>query len=73
MIVHLSEAEFAAIRAQVASLAALLDALADGQITDESKSCPHAELENEGTFGAPVWRCQHCGQIVPAQVQDQPA
>lgn len=62
-MIHLSEAEYAALRAQVASMAALLEALGEGQPTGPPE-CPHVNVENEGTFGAPVMRCQDCRQLV---------
>lgn len=62
MIVELSEAEFAALRAQVASLAALLDALQPQE--QEARGCPHVETIDLSTFGHRDVRCASCGESI---------
>jgi hypothetical protein len=57
-------AGFTALRVHVDALYALVRAaglVPDAELLD---TCSHLEVENEGTFGAPVFRCKACKAIV---------
>lgn len=61
-VVVLSEAEYAALRAQVASMAALLEALKPEQ--PEPHGCPHLETIDHSTFRQRDVRCKACGASI---------
>jgi len=59
VIVHLSEAEYAALRAQVAAMAALLDALAPEPAPG---GCRHVNIVDKSTLAERHLVCRDCGE-----------
>lgn len=62
--------QIASLKSQIGAMQAQLlvmeQAVANMQVNESAGACPHAEVENRGTFGAPDLRCVACGASVEA-------
>ena len=75
------EAQLDAVRQQLNAASTLLDhqieasktqvaALLEQVHAAEPPGCAHLQKTNDGTIGAPDWRCDECGARVPAPPAD---
>jgi hypothetical protein len=55
------------VQAQIVALEAVIGIADDGPQEPPERGCRHDQgTTNQGTFGAPDWRCEGCGEPVEA-------
>jgi hypothetical protein len=60
-MIDVLKAQLLALRAQADAMLAVIDSVA----SQDPPACPHLDVENTGTFGAPEYRCTMCKASVP--------
>jgi hypothetical protein len=64
-MIDVLRSQLLALRTQIDAALAVIDTVSPSPPPESVGQCPHLEVENVGTFGAPEYRCTLCKASVP--------